>query len=334
MVTDAEALIEQAAKLADDVLFPAAIEVDRGPGVPDKQLQHLADAGFYGITSEDRPGGPPADWPVVARVIEELASGCLTTAFVWAQHLGAARAASTSTGPVRQEMSAKLASGALRGGVAFAHILRPGTPMTTAEPSGDDWIVNGAAPWVTGWGHIDLVHAAFRHGPDIVWALLDARDSNTLVSHRLDLTAVQASDTVVLEYDDHLVPIERVTAVQNYDEWKQGYALGLRGNGSLPLGVASRCVRLLSDIDEGVGASFGEQLTDVRNALDTSAPEDMPEARAAAAHFSAVLVASTGGRAVTLGEHAQRLAREALFLLVQGQTPQIRAGLQERFLNG
>lgn len=331
-----EALIAHASRVADEVLFPAAVDVDRGEGVPVDQLAHLVEAGFYGITSDDRPNAEPASWPTVARVIEELASGCLTTAFVWAQHLGAARAASLSEGPVRAEWSTRLAAGEARGGVAFAHILRPGAPMTTAKPCGDGWLVNGAAPWVTGWGHIDVVHAAFRHGPDIVWALIDAADAPTLQSHQLDLAAVQASATVVIEYDNHVVPNDRVTAVQNFDEWKQGYALGLRGNGSLPLGVASRCVRLLRELDAELGAGFAAQLDQVRADLDSSGPVDMPGARAAAAHLaargSAVLVASTGGRAVTLGEHAQRLAREALFLLVQGQTPQIRSGLQQRFL--
>ena len=35
---------------------------------------------------------------------------------------------------------------------------------------------------------------------------------------------------------------------------------------------------------------------------------------------------AVGGRAITLAHHAQRLAREALFLLVQGQTADIRVG--------
>ena len=40
---------------------------------------------------------------------------------------------------------------------------------------------------------------------------------------------------------------------------------------------------------------------------------------------AAALMARGGGRAIRRDEHAQRLAREALFLLVQGQTPAIRA---------
>ena len=56
----------------------------------------------------------------------------------------------------------------------------------------------------------------------------------------------------------------------------------------------------------------------------------MPDRRAQVGYVgiraTSALVSSVGGRAITLAHHAQRLAREALFLLVQGQTADIRSG--------
>ena len=154
---DIQELVAQAQDIADDVLFPRALEADAAGTVPEYQLQCIADGGFYGISTYLRPTA------TIAKVIEAFASGCLTTTFVYTQHLGAAAAAHTSDGPVRIELAADLAGGKKRGGVAFAHMLRPGTPMTTTEPVDGGWVMNGSAPWVTGWGHIDVVHAAARH---------------------------------------------------------------------------------------------------------------------------------------------------------------------------
>ena len=57
----------------------------------------------------------------------------------------------------------------------------------------------------------------------------------------------------------------------------------------------------------------------------------MPAARAAASALAfqaaGALVAAAGSKSVLVGEHPQRLAREALFLLVFGSRPAIKAHL-------
>lgn len=313
-------LIAVAQRLADEVLFPSALEVDRAGVVPKVQLDALAEAGLYGLSVSAEPS-------TMLEVIEALASGCLTSAFVWAQHQGASAAASKATGPVHA-FADDLAAGQLRGGVAFAHMLRPDPPLTTAEAVDGGWIFRGSAPWVTGWGHIDLVHAASRNGPDIVWALIDAQDSATLEGQRLELAAVDSTQTVVLHFRDHFVPDERVTDIVDHDTWRTDYRKGLRNNGSFPLGIARRCCQLLDN------ASFDARLVEIRSALDEAPLDEVEDARAEAALFAVraatALVAASGGRSVTMNDHAQRLYREAMFLLVQGQTPTIRQAMLDR----
>jgi len=319
-----QALIARAQELADDVLFPGSLEADTAEEVPHAQLQAIADAGFYGISTQ-------CNAATIAAIIEAFASGCLTTTFVFTQHLGACAAAYHSDGPVRDELAAAMVAGQIRGGVAFAHMLRPGTPLTTAVPTGDGWLYNGTAPWVTGWGHIDVVHAAARHNEDIVWALIDARESATLVSTRIRFAVVDATQTEVLAYRNHVVPGSRVTKVENYESWKARYQLGLRTNGSLALGVAARCCALLNN------PVFDERLRTTRNQLNAIEPADgaaMATARAAASLLAVdaavALVAQTGGSAVMLSDHAQRLMREAMFVMVQGQTPAIKAEMLDQ----
>jgi hypothetical protein len=93
-------VLERAIEIAEDVLFPAAAEVDRADQVPRSQLDLLAEEGFYNVA--DVLGGAPA---LGARIVEVLASGCLATTFVWTQHHGAVRAATASATPgVREEV--------------------------------------------------------------------------------------------------------------------------------------------------------------------------------------------------------------------------------------
>ena len=175
---DAE-LLRRARELADDELFPRAIDVDHSGEIPTAQLDLLAEAGMYGVSVRSAPA-------TVTTLIETIASGCLTTAFVWQQHAGAAMAAARTDGPMHAA-AVPMTAGDLRGGVAFAHLLRPGTPVMQAVPDGDGWRFTGRAPWVTGWGHIDLVYAAARFEDQIVWCLLDAHESDTLASERLQI---------------------------------------------------------------------------------------------------------------------------------------------------
>src|ERR1041385_4240129 len=96
--------LANARRLADDVLFPAALATDAADSVPGELLDALAGAGLYGLMAD-------ADFATVCAVVEALASGCLTTTFVWVQHLGTVRAAATSDhGHVREEWLEALAS--------------------------------------------------------------------------------------------------------------------------------------------------------------------------------------------------------------------------------
>ena len=70
-------------------------------------------------------------------IIEIIASGCLTTTFVWIQHHGAVRALADAPQPLRDAWLARnSARGEVRAGVAFSGLRRPGPPILTASPDG------------------------------------------------------------------------------------------------------------------------------------------------------------------------------------------------------
>jgi alkylation response protein AidB-like acyl-CoA dehydrogenase len=333
--------LNRARQIADEILFPAAIAVDRADRIPAGHLDAIASAGLYGLAGPVLSGGLDADQAALWRVIEILAGGCLATTFVWLQHHSAVRALTTSdNSDLRDSWLAPLCRGAKRAGIALGGA-RPGPPPLRARAVPGGYIFDGSAPWVTGWDMIDVVHTLARdEAGGLVAALLPARISDTLSAQRLDLVAVNASRTVELAFSGHFVPAELVSGVVMHQDWLARDAAGLRPNGSLALGVAARCCELISRMgnsrsearqDAAVSPPLQAELAELRARLDAADAASLPAARAAAAEFAwraaGGLVTAAGSRSIVAGQHPQRLAREATFLLVFGSRPAIKASL-------
>jgi alkylation response protein AidB-like acyl-CoA dehydrogenase len=315
-----------ASDIADSVLYPAAMAVDAAGTIPPAHLNALAAAGLYGIAGPAEDGGLAADPVTFSRVVEILASGCLATTFVWLQHHGAVRAvAASSAMELRATWLRPLIEGRQRAGVALVGGW-PGPPRLRARPVPGGYQFDGTAPWVTGWGMVDVIYTVARADDgNLVAALVPAAASPSLAAAPLDLVAVNAAATVELTFTRHPVPAERVCSVSPHAEWLARDSRGLRPNGSLALGVAARCCLLAGQ------PALADQLSVVRDRLDGADAEAMPAARAAAARFAflaaGAAVAAAGSRGILAGQHPQRLAREAQFLLVFGSRPAIKESL-------
>jgi alkylation response protein AidB-like acyl-CoA dehydrogenase len=317
--------ISQAQQVADAVLYPFAMDVDSADRVPAAHLDALAAAGLYGIAGPASHGGQDVDLATFCRVTEIMAGGCLATTFVWLQHHGAVRALAAGNERLRSVWLGPLCQGMRRAGIALGGA-RPGPPLLRARRTAGGYLLDGTAPWVTGWGMVDVLYTLARDDAgQLVAALLPARPSASLAVHRLDLVAVQACATVELAFDAYFVPDALVCSVFPHSDWLARDAQGLRANGSLAIGVAARCCQLI-----GPGPLDAE-LARRRDQLDNASPDAMPAARAAAAAFgfrtAGAAVAAAGSGGILAGQHPQRLAREAVFLLVFGSRPAIKERL-------
>jgi alkylation response protein AidB-like acyl-CoA dehydrogenase len=315
---------QAALAVAGELLLPHAAEIDAAPMVPRRYLDALAAAGLYGLFGPTECGGLDADALTAARVVETLGGASLATAFVWIQHHSVVRALAVAPGnELRRQWLEPLCQGRARAGIAYAALRRPGPPAAVAARAGDGgWIINGHAPWVTGWGLIDVVLVGARSGDDVVWLLLDPVAGPASVVKPVRLDALDASATVRWEWRDHAVPAARVLAIEPFAAWLRRDAAGRQLNGYLALGVAARCASLLgpSPLDEVVTAA--------RAGLDAATSATIVTARSEASllavRAATALVAAGGGRSVQSGQAAARLMREAMFLLVFGQTREIR----------
>lgn len=319
-------IIDLARKLTKEVLLPAAMGVESSRVIPDSHLDLLAASGFYGMAGPREYGGLGLDRAATYQVLEIMAGGCLSTTFVLLQHHGAVRAVAENAGPsLRERWLRPLCAGERRAGLALAGAM-PGPPMLRAQPVSGGYVFDGSSPWVTGWGHIDTLHAAARDPDDnVVWGLLDVTAAAALSAEPLDMIAVMASRTVRANFHKYFVPSDRITGSMPMADWQVRDAAGLRSNGSLALGVAGRCCALI-----GPSPLDGE-LIRAREALDTATVQAMPTARATAAELAvraaAALMVASGSRSILASSQAQRLAREATFLLVFATRPAIKEQL-------
>jgi alkylation response protein AidB-like acyl-CoA dehydrogenase len=323
MAEGALTAVEAARRLAEDLLFPAALETDRADIVPVELLDALAGAGLYGLAAPAAVGGFDADFATTCQVVEALSSGCLTSAFIWAQHLGAVHAVAQL--PDRSWLE-QLARGTVRAGLALGGALP--RPTLQARREGNGWRLTGSTPWLSGWGRIDVIHTAARDDSgNVVWLLVDAAEGPALSVERRRLVALDATATVLATFSGLLVPDDRVTSIVPYTGGPTPPEV-LRIHASFALGVAARCCRLLGP------SPLDDALTRCRGELDRLDPETIGASRAGAGELAlraaAALGVATGGRSVLLDDHAQRLVREAFFVLVYALRPESRAPLLAR----
>ncbi|AUI62901.1 acyl-CoA dehydrogenase family protein [Amycolatopsis sp. BJA-103] len=331
-------LAARARTLADELLFPAAAEVDLKGEVPISHFDALAAEGFYGLAAPKETGGPGLDLPVMIQILEAMAGGCLSTMFTWVQHHGLVAGLSlTDRADLRERYLPALISGELKAGASFAAVI-PTPPRLRAERVEGGYLLDGEAPFVSGWGIIDLLQLCARDGDTIVSAIIDPVAGEQLAVQPLDLVAAQGTSTVHLGFTRYFLADDRVYGKVPYADFIAGNTFVSRLNGCAPLGLAARAARLLEDLGKAdVAAGIRAEIDTVRARLDASLadPPSLPAARAAGAELAfraaGALVAANGSTSVLAGRHPQRLVREATFLLVAASRPEIKAGLLDLF---
>ena len=346
-------LVQSARTVAATTLSPRAEETDRADRVPPGNLAALAEAGLFGLAAPEPDGAGPPSPAVVREVHEALAGACGATFFVWAQHHTPVRLlAGTSNVGLRERWLDRLRSGSALAGVMFAY-LRWDTPPVQARRVAGGYQVSGVAPWATSWGMAEVFAvAACLPDDQVLWFLRDGRaDDAVRPSPPQDLVVMQSTSTVRVAFEDLFVPEDDVLLVEPLDAWRRHDRITTSQPSPAALGVADTSCRLLGERAE---ATRDRATRDAARALATEVARsrhlayhlaDMPVPRdlgrsyeahlarmvdarasnlAVAQDASRALVTAVGGGAMARSHPAQRLAREALFYVVQAQTVAIR----------
>lgn len=334
-MTASHPLVARARRLADDLLAPQAEQVDQGE-VPAGHLTEIRRSGLLGLNAPKEYGGAAAPSAVVRETAEILAGACCSTWFVQTQHHTPVLALAGSEGPARARLLGRLASGELLSGVAYAHLrAHPRTPVRATRERGG-WRFDGTVPWYTGWGLNDvMLLAGVTEQDEALFAFTEAREQPGLrASAPMRLAALTAARTVSLDLTGLWLPEEAVALRAPRERWAATDRLKTLNAGPAVFGVARAALELVDeDTAEPLRARLGEVRDRAYALADEARPHERPAERLALrTQAHEVLLAATtaavvagGGRSMLLTHRAQRLAREALFLMVQGQTRESRA---------
>lgn len=359
-----DALAQDLDRLIDEVLLPAAAATDQAATIPRSHLRALADIGLFGLALSAADDGLGLKPPAIRFVMRRLGSGCGATAFAFAQHHGTVGAiAGSSNRSLRRRWLPALGRDRLAG-IAFAHVRRPGSPVLSATADGDGWRLNGTAPWVTSWGTAEVlgVAAPVVGGPDgapdrLLWAVVPASERTGLqVDKRFELMVFQASATVALDFTDYEVKADDVVDVVDMASWiATDRLLASRPNPSC-LGVGDRALAMLAERDSDQASRFESWWAEVAERAEAACVtvDEMASAGAESVdgvelakvaadvaatraevvagvqRLTTALVSSVAGGSMERSQPSQRLAREALFYVVQAQNADGRAAMFDR----
>lgn len=341
---DQDPFVARVATYARQVLAPSALETDRA-GVTPARIAELAELGLLNHLAPAAYGGAGVSRAADRRIHEILSGACFNTWLVWAQHaplVGRLAEAAASTVP------SALSSAVLRGrrllGAGVSDIRRYPHHYISAQRHPGGWRLNGTVSWVSGWGlntalAVGAVDTVREH---VVTALVPV--SERTIAHRLDLAALQGSHTERVLLQDVFVPDDQVISDIPFAHW-QRTDIGAAGDArSHHFGLAETVLRELDDdpdplahavartwrpriaeirsrayalTDEATAVADGTHRIDDRLALKVAAGE-------ALSTVTRALLVARSGRGLGRDDTAQLYVRNALFVLVQGQRPDVR----------
>jgi alkylation response protein AidB-like acyl-CoA dehydrogenase len=167
---------------------------------------------------------------------------------------------------------------------------------------------------------------------------------------QLALAAMGGTHTWPVRFDQFPVPASQFVSRQPAADWALNNSLVASDANPASFGIARACINELANVAQLSGQSSALRATEALRtefeslrasayvAADAAAADretaiatidSRTELRARALDLavrtSTALIVASGGRALTLSNDAQRHAREALFMMVQGQTSELRS---------
>ena len=153
--TEEQAAVQRTAHdFATQEVLPKAAEIDREHRHPTELVARMAELGFLGIAVPEQYGGSGFDNVSYVLAMEEIARACASTAVIMSVNnsLVCDPLLRFGTEAQKQQWLVPLAQGKLLGCFALSEPEAgsdAAAQKTTAEKSGDGWVINGTKNWIT-----------------------------------------------------------------------------------------------------------------------------------------------------------------------------------------
>jgi hypothetical protein len=342
---DADPFVARVKNYGDTVLRPTALETDRR-SVDSGRIAEFGELGLLNYLAPVEFGGAAISRDADRRLHEIIAGGCFNTWLVWAQHapLAGRLADVLKTGGVLPEIGYDVLRGRLLLGAGVSDVRRFPDRYIAATRAPGGWTFSGTISWVSGWGlnAVLTVSAVDSSTHTVVTALVPVGDRTR--STRLDLSAMSGSRTERVTLADVFVPDENVISTESLSNWRTndlGTASDARPH---HFGLAQTVLDELDTVEHPTARQVAElwrprvgQLRSDAYSLADAAKADgdgrhrINERLAvkvatgeALATLTRTLVIARAGHGIDSGDTAQLHARSAMFVLVQGQTSEVR----------
>jgi len=209
-----------AREFAATELAPFAQEWDEKAEFPTDAIKKLGELGFMGISIPKEHGGCGLDGISYVLIIEELAKICASTAIIVAVHnsVGAYPIYLLGTDAQKKKYLTDLSTGKKLGAFALTEPNAgsdPGAIETTAEPDGDNYILNGTKTFITSAKNSDTVIVMAstdrkKKGRGITSFIVEKDFKGVTAGVKENKLGIRASDTCELIFEDCVVPAANI----------------------------------------------------------------------------------------------------------------------------
>jgi alkylation response protein AidB-like acyl-CoA dehydrogenase len=314
-----------------------ATALDRSGDWPQQDLADLGGVGAWRWFVPPDCGGEGIDPLELHLRYEAIASASLATALVLSQRDSAVGLINGADDwPLRSEYLRRMSRGECFATIGIAQLTtsrQGGAPALRASATADGYRLEGVIPWCTGAARAEIViaGAALEDGPQILFALpMDL--PGVRIDPPLPLVSLRSSWTARIECHGAALPqrwIMRGPVAKALAGRSKGLVIS---QAFLAFGLCRGGLQLIgkhdSDRARSLVLKFSEQLESLRSrTIELCQPGREADAAAAApalrgacndlaVRITQSAVALYKGSALLLDHPAQRLAREAMFLLV------------------
>jgi alkylation response protein AidB-like acyl-CoA dehydrogenase len=168
LTPEQQAMVETVRRFVEREVQPVARALEHADAYPTALVERMRELGLFGMGVAVEHGGLGLDYVTYALVFEELARGWMSLAGVLGTHgILCYLIANFGTEPQKRALLPRLASGALRGGLALTEP-EGGSDVaslrTRARRDGDDWLITGAKQFITNTHEGNIFAVAARTG--------------------------------------------------------------------------------------------------------------------------------------------------------------------------
>lgn len=228
---------------------PIAQEYDNEDIYPQQLIEPMREMGLFGITIPEEYGGLGLDHTTFATIFEELSRGWMSVSgIIGTHHVLAHIVTNFGTDYQKEEYLPRLASGALRGGLALTEP-DAGSDVqsgkTTARKDGEEYVINGTKMFITNAEYGNVFAVMTKTDPDaqprhrgMSCFIVEKPNPGIRVGQHLDKLGYRGLDSSELVFDNCRVGSE--TLVGGVEG--QGFKQVMAGLETGRINVAARAV--------------------------------------------------------------------------------------------